>query len=167
MRIRPRFALWIVLLPLVVSCAKHPRLAAPPKPVQAHLTIVTSSDLNPDASGRPSPVVVRLYQLKGDDAFAGAEFFGLFDDEQRALGAELLTRSEVVVSPSERRTLNLTVAPDAHFVGALAAFRDIRNAQWRVVVPTWREGSRDVVVSIERARVRATVSGSSTPATGE
>jgi type VI secretion system protein VasD len=157
----------ILLLPLVVACAKKPRLAAPPpRPVQARVTIVASSDLNPDANGRPSPVVVRLYQLKADGAFGGAEFFGLFDDESRALGAELVSRSEVVISPSERRTLNLTVAPDAHFVGAMVAFRDIRNAQWRVVVPTWREGAKDVVVSIDRARVRAAVSGSST-ATGE
>jgi len=40
----------------------------------------------------------------------------------------------------------------ARFVGVIAAFRDIRNAQWRVVLPAPLKKD-DVTLSVERARV--------------
>jgi type VI secretion system protein VasD len=148
------------LIPSIVigGCGKAPpKVAPPPRPVEAHLTMSAAADLNPDAAGRPSPVVLRLYQLKGDAAFAGADFFGLFDDEQQALGAELISRAEFILAPSEQRTVDLAVDGDARFVGALAAFRDIRNAQWRVLVPTWPEGARQLTVTVGRAGIVATI----------
>lgn len=126
-------------------------IAPPPKPAPAALTIAASADTNPDATGRPSPVVVRVYQLKGDAAFTGAEFFPLFDDDQKVLGAELISRDEYVLAPSEKRIIEVAVSDDARFVGAIAAFRDIRNAEWRVLVPAARNGM--LTVAVERARV--------------
>jgi type VI secretion system protein VasD len=139
-----------------IGCGKPPKLpepVPPPKPVEAHVTIAAGADANPDGSGRPSPVVVRVYQLTADAAFTGADFFGLFDDEQKVLGAELVSRTEIVLAPSERRTIDIAVSADARFLGAIAAFRDIRNSEWRVLVPTWREGLKNMTVSVERARV--------------
>jgi type VI secretion system protein VasD len=162
----PALAATLIALTLTTACAKQPPpqvIAGPPeppkleRPVEAHLTISTAADANPDATGRPSPVVVRLYQLKGDTAFTAAEFFGLFDNEQQELGPALISRAELMLEPSELRTLDLAVDGDARFVGMLAAFRDIRNAQWRVIVPTWREGLKHMTVAVERARIVATV----------
>lgn len=130
-------------------------IAPPPKPAPAALTIAASADTNPDATGRPSPVVLRVYQLKGDAAFTGAEFFPLFDDDQKVLGAELISRDEYVLAPSEKRILEVAVSDDARFVGAVAAFRDIRNAEWRVLVPAARNGM--MTVAVERARVVVSV----------
>ena len=114
------------------------------------MMLAASADANPDANGRPSPVVVRVYQLKTDAAFKGADFFPLFDDDQKVLGQELISRDEYVLAPSERKTIDVVVSRDTRFVGALAAFRDIRNAQWRGLVPAPRSGLN---VTIERARV--------------
>jgi type VI secretion system protein VasD len=153
----------VVISAVVAGCGKAlPPIIAPkpvpePEPVEALLTISAAVDANPDSTGRPSPIVVRLYQLKGDGAFESVEFFGLFDDDHQALGADLVDRSEFVLTPSEERTVKVAVNDDTRFVGALAAFRDIRNAQWRVIVPTWSEGTKHVTVSIERARIVATV----------
>ncbi len=130
-------------------------IAPPPKPAPAALTIAASADTNPDATGRPSPVVLRVYQLKGDAAFSGAEFFPLFDDDQKVLGAELISRDEYVLAPSEKRIIEVAVSDDARFVGAVAAFRDIRNAEWRVLVPAARNGM--MTVAVERARVVVSV----------
>ena len=66
------------------------------------------------------------------------------------LGPELITRDEFVLAPAERRTLDVTLAPDTRFIGALAAFRDFRSSQWRALVPAPRKG---LTVSVERARV--------------
>ena len=126
-------------------------IAAPAEAkVKASLTIAASKEANPDANGRPSPVVVRVYQLKNDAAFNGAEFFPLYDEEQKTLGPELITRDEFVLAPAESRTIDVVLSGDTRFVGALAAFRDIRNAQWRAVVPAPRTG---LSITVERARV--------------
>jgi type VI secretion system protein VasD len=130
-------------------------IAAPPDArVKAAMTLAASADANPDATGRPSPVVVRVYQLRTDAAFVGADFFALFDDDQKALGQELISRDEFVLAPSEQRMLDVTVSGEARFVGAVAAFRDIRNAQWRGLVPAPKNG---LTVAVERARIVLTV----------
>lgn len=144
------------------GCAKAPPPAAPPTlpPItiaappetktRSAMTLTASADTNPDASGRPSPIVVRVYQLKTDAAFKGADFFALFDDDMKVLGPELITRDEYVLAPSEKRRIDVIVSSETRFVGALAAFRDIRNAQWRGLVPTPKA---NLSVSVERARL--------------
>ena len=135
----------------LASCKTVP--IKPSSEAKAKVALSAAADVNPDATGKPSPVVVRVYQLKGDAAFAGADFFALFDDEMKVLGPELIGREEYVLTPAEKRTVELTVPKTAKFVGVIAAFRDIRNAQWRVVVPAPLK-KNDVTLSVERARVQ-------------
>ena len=148
---------------IAAACAKAPP-PVPPAPaptamtiaaagdakIKAPMTIAASADANPDSSGRPSPVVVRVYQLKTDAAFTASEFFPLFDDEQKVLGAELISRDEFVLAPAEQRTIDVALSGETRYLGAIAAFRDIRNAQWRVLVPTPRKG---LTVAVEKARI--------------
>jgi type VI secretion system protein VasD len=107
--------------------------AKPPKPVPTRAQLVAASDVNPDASGRASPIVVRLYQLKDNGEFATADFFALYDNEKATLGASLLSREEFVLSPGETRDLQLELKTEARFLGAIAAFRDVRSARWRAL----------------------------------
>jgi type VI secretion system protein VasD len=118
--------------------------------IKAPMTISVSEDANPDSNGRPSPVVVRVYQLKTDAAFTASEFFPLFDDEQKVLGPELISRDEFVLAPAERRTLDVALSGETRYVGAIAAFRDIRNSEWRVLVPAPRKG---LTVAVEKDRI--------------
>jgi len=148
-----------VVMVAAAACAKAPPPALPPITIAAPpetktksaMTLAASADTNPDANGRPSPVVVRVYQLKTDAAFKGAEFFALYDDDQKVLGPELISRDEFVLAPSEKKTINVAVSKETRFVGALAAFRDIRNAQWRGLVVAPQRSSLNVAV--ERARI--------------
>ena len=153
------FVCSLMLMVACGACGKKPPPALPPITIAAPpdtktksaLTLAASADTNPDASGRPSPVVVRVYQLKTDAAFKGAEFFALYDDDQKVLGQELISRDEFVLAPSEKKTIDVAVARDTRFVGALAAFRDIRNAQWRGLVVAPQRSS--LHVTIEKARI--------------
>lgn len=145
-----RVSLLLLVALGVAGCGKSPIVLARPKPATSPLTISASADTNPDANGRPSPVVLRLYQLKADDAFVNAEFFPLFDDDMKVLGPSLVSRDEYVLAPAERRTVEVAVSDDTKFLGAVAAFRDIRNAEWRVLVPVTRKGLN---VAVEKSRV--------------
>ena len=148
-----------LLMAASAACAKAPPPALPPITVAAPpevkttsaMRLAASADTNPDDSGRPSPVVVRVYQLKTDVAFKGAEFFALYDDDQKVLGQDLISRDEFVLAPSEKKTIDVAVSKETRFVGALAAFRDIRNAQWRGMVAAPQRSSLNVTV--ERARI--------------
>lgn len=150
MTLRHRRSILIVAcagMVVTIACA-----SSPPKPARTRLTVAATADTNPDANGRPSPVVVRVYQLKADTAFNAAEFFALFDDEMKVLGPDLIGRNEYTVAPSERRTLEMDVSADAKFVGIIAAYRDIRNAQWRTIVQAPLKKD-DVTIAVERSRV--------------
>ena len=133
------------------SCKTVP--LKPSSESKAKVALSAAANINPDASGKPSPVIVRVYQLKGDVAFSGADFFALFDDDMKVLGPDLIGREEYVLTPSEKRTVELAVQKTAKFVGVIAAFRDIRNSQWRVIVPAPLK-KNNVALSVERARVQ-------------
>jgi type VI secretion system protein VasD len=159
-----RLASTVVLaLTVAVFLALSACAAKPPKPVKAHMTVTARADVNPDAMGRPSPIIVRVYQLKDDAAFSGADFFAVFDQEQATLGPSLIGREEFAMAPGAEQSLEYPVSQDASFVGVVAAFRDIRNAEWRVLKPAPHKALKDVVkkntvsVVVERSRVTLSV----------
>lgn len=130
--------------------APAPRAAFWSSSVTVPMTVASRPDANPDAAGQPSSVVLRVYQLKTDAVFSRSEFFALFDDEQKTLGSELISRDEFVLTPAENRNLQIVLNDETRFVGAVAAFRDIRNAQWRVLAKTPLRG---LTIVVERARL--------------
>jgi type VI secretion system protein VasD len=113
---------------LLSACA-----AKPSKPAPAHAELSVSADVNPDASGRASPVVVRVYQLRNDGEFNGADFFSVYEKEKETLGASLVSREEYVLAPGENRKLELPLNAETRFIAVVAAFRDIRTARWRAI----------------------------------
>jgi len=104
------------------------------------LTVSASADANPDAQDRPSPIVVRIYQIKDDAAFRDADFFALYDKEQSTLSASLVSREEFEVAPGHETVVDYQVSLDAKFIGVAAAYRDIRNAAWRTEIGSQDKG---------------------------
>jgi len=112
----------LLLLGLVTGCSSVSTL-------QADLQADTA--LNPDLNGRPSPLVVRLYELKSLSVFNNADFFNLFEQDVALLGDELQMRDELHFQPGEHKTLERDLRPDTRFLGIIGAYRDIENARWR------------------------------------
>ena len=62
--------------------------------------------------------------------------------------------------PGETRELQLEIAPETRFVGAIAAFRDIRNAKWKVLSAVPTEGLTDenkVTLSVARSDLQLSI----------
>ena len=118
---------------LLAACLLAACAAKPPKPEPARARLVASGEVNPDSSGRSSPIVVRLFQLRADGEFTGAEFFDLYSKEKEVLGESLVSREEYVLTPGETRELEIPLNAQTRYLGVLAAYRDIRAAQWRAV----------------------------------
>lgn len=96
--------------------------------------ITVSPDANPDHEGQPSPVLVRVYQLRSADGFLEADFFALYDDGPAVLGKDLITIVEKELRPGNRYKYEAKVDTEAMFVAVVAAFRNIEKARWRVVI---------------------------------
>jgi len=105
-----------------------------PKPVETKAELTASADVNPDSSGRPSPVVVRIYQLRGDTEFNNADFFALYEKDKEILGASLIGRDEKTLFPGQHLEMALPLSGEARFVGAVAAYRDLATARWRAEI---------------------------------
>jgi len=113
---------------LIAGCA------SPPKPTLVSATLQAGANVNPDSHKRASPLVVRVYELKSAAAFEAADFVSLYERDQVTLAAEMAAREEFVLRPGETRPWEKTVAPDAKFIGVVAAFRDIERARWKTLV---------------------------------
>lgn len=98
------------------------------------LKLAASEDLNPDLRGRPSPIVVRLLELKNPSSFNSADFFSLYQRPKESLMPDLVSFEEMEVRPGEERELKLSVQPGSRYVGVVAAYRDLPEASWRYVV---------------------------------
>lgn len=114
-----------------------------PKETRLNGAVAATADVNPDLRRRPSPVLLRLYELKAVAAFNASDFMSLFQRDQAELGADLLAREEFILQPGESRKLDRSLNAQTQFVGVFAAFRDIDRARWRVVEPV-RVGASQV-----------------------
>jgi type VI secretion system protein VasD len=112
----------------------------PPPPVLA-LTIQAGADQNPDPAGHAAPVAIRVYQLASLGAFSRADVFALIDRPAEILGADYLASDEILAAPGERQTMTLDLKPNTRFIGAIALFRAIDQATWRVDVPAAANGT--------------------------
>jgi type VI secretion system protein VasD len=138
-------------------------MRAAPKPAvdKVVVTVAAGADINPDSAGRPSPLVLRIYQLKSEAKFSEADFFDLFDKDSQVLGPDLISREELTLDPGETRELRIDVSDDAKAVGVLAAYRDLRNSQWRVVKPAPKKGLKNLLrkdaIKVEAQRAAVTL----------
>jgi type VI secretion system protein VasD len=114
-----------------------PQIVLPPMqkealpPVQVAHSIEAGADANPDISGRASPVVVRVYEMRSAVAFEAADFFSLFEREQQALGTDLIGRDEYQIRPGEQVLFARPLRPGTRVVGVAVAFRDLDKSSWR------------------------------------
>jgi type VI secretion system protein VasD len=116
---------WVAL---AAGCASAPRA---PVPLMVHVRITATDDINPDTTGRASPVVVRMFQLHDAGNFGNADFFAIYDHEKETLGADLLGSAEYVLRPGESRDIDLQPDPNVQNLAVMAAFRELTGAQWR------------------------------------
>jgi type VI secretion system protein VasD len=135
---------------LAAACSSPPK---PPKPTVVALSVEAAANVNPDIRGRPSPVVLKIFELKSAASFERADFFALFDRERETLGTELVARDEMVLKPGDRITQNRKPAAETQFIGLVAGFRDLERAQWRLTIPVVAAQSHSVAVQLEAARI--------------
>jgi len=138
-----RRALLGLFVLLVVTAA-----APPPPSAVLTLTIVAGADQNPDPTGHPAPVAVRLFELNGTAKFERADVFALTEHEQQTLGEEGQGSEEFVLRPGETRTITRELKKGVQFVGIAVLFRDIDRSRWRAVAQVGVSGPTKLALRI-------------------
>lgn len=104
---------------------------------EIELSVASQPNVNPDHTGRPSPVILRIYELKSDLNFQQADFYSLFnfDKNKHVLSADLLAVKELTCIPENPYTIEHEPLPETRYLGVIAGFRQLERAQWRAIVP--------------------------------
>lgn len=144
---RVTLALLCVVLSLLGGCASS-------KLTKLDLKLTASERVNPDLHGRPSPIVVRLIELRHPVAFENADFFSLYERAEQTLPKDFVNSEELELSPGEQVLLKLSVEQGSRYVGVLAAYRDLPHSQWRFVLALPSQRLTRVGLVLDQAGIR-------------
>lgn len=145
---------WTILLMaggvlLLSGCARD----RTPPPTTVSVTLSAAADVNPDRNGRPSPLMVRVYELRSAGVFENSDFFTLLEQDRAVLGDDQIARWEYQLEPGESMELDATFQTGSGFVGVVAAYRDIAHARWRAIEPIEPNSANEMEVTFERLEV--------------
>lgn len=116
------------LLIMAQGCASFGGATAP----EVQIRLRTAADLNPDANNRPSPVVLKIFDLKERNLFANARYFELWNNAESILGNDLIGVQEIELFPDQAVEIALdSTTVDSNFVGIAVGFRNLDAAVWR------------------------------------
>lgn len=118
---------------LLFACAMHLHAQDAKEPTKLVLNIEAATGVNPDTSLRPSPIKVRIYELKDSASFAEADYFSLDTTDKVTLAADMLAKDEFILRPGESRTIERKSNSQTTSIGVLAGYRDLPNSNWRAV----------------------------------
>lgn len=138
-----------------ITACSAPKPPPPPPVTEISGTLTASADVNPSMGRRPSPLLVRVYELKASTAFNKADFISLYQRDQAELGAEMVAREETILDPGDSRPINKVAAPETRFVGVFAAYRDIDHAQWRSVLAIQPGQKQRITISAQQLAISA------------
>lgn len=134
---------------MISACARD----TTPDPTTASIHLSASSDANPDRNDRPSPILVRIYELRSAGVFQGTDFFTLLEQDSAVLGGDQVSRWDYQLEPGQQESLSFTAQPGSGYVGIVAAYRDIEHARWRAVRALEAHQTNDLEVLVGRSEV--------------
>lgn len=102
----------------------------------AAITFTAEENVNPDADGRSSPIVIRVFKLADARQFQREEFLNLYENANERLGNDLIDTiilKELV--PGESRQENIQLSPEVRYLGLLGEYMQYQKAHSVIVVP--------------------------------
>lgn len=115
------------------------------------LSFKVAADINPDENATPSPLFIRMYELKSEKLFSKADFIGLYEGDAELLGADMLAKHELKrITPGEDVSHKYVLAEETRFVGLYAEFSQYEDASFKLIIPVVQDNvvSSQAVVTI-------------------
>ncbi|WP_244263281.1 type VI secretion system lipoprotein TssJ [Pusillimonas noertemannii] len=133
------FLLVLLSMALAGCAATESKLAVP-----YEIRFETAQDVNPDSSGRPSPIQITLYELKTPGAFQAADYFSLQGKARETLGADLLDVQRLTLMPGQQLELERSGHVEARALGIVAGYRDLDASAWRLLLDLPKSRSTNI-----------------------
>jgi type VI secretion system protein VasD len=100
------------------------------------LKFIVDKSVNPDDNKVPSPVIIRMYELKSVKAFDNANFIDLYERDIDILGKTMITKQSLKpIQPSEDRMANFVLSKGTKYIGLYAEFLQYEDAKYKVIIP--------------------------------
>ena len=100
------------------------------------LALSIAGDANPDEAMNASPVFVRLYELKANEAFTDSNFIDLYERDQEVLADAFIARQDLEpLIPGTERSETFVLSEETRFVALFAEFFQYENADYSVIFP--------------------------------
>lgn len=116
------------------------------------LRMEVALDANPNLYGRPSPVLLTVYQLSDAQAFLKADLSQLTSVIQES-DTLWLARQTFQLSPGELRIHRFVPDSALRLMAVVAEYRDLDNARWRAVEVFHAQSPLTLSVAVARGAV--------------
>ena len=105
------------------------------QPTELTLSLVALDQLNPNASGDPTPLEFHIFQLEDDSKFLAADYDRMVKDFEDALGTNYVDHKDYTLLPGQFKFVGpVKVDEDTSYIGVMAHYADPDTAQWKKVV---------------------------------
>lgn len=125
-----KFFISLLVLVFLSACASTESKMAVPYVVELQAT----DNVNKSMGSPASPIKVTVFELKSSNAFESADFFALQKNPQQVLGDQMLDVNSLILRPGQTELMKGMGNVQAKALGVIAAYRDINNSQWRLLV---------------------------------
>jgi type VI secretion system protein VasD len=142
-----RLVFTVVCVGLLAGCGAWQ--AASDASVSAYRAVFTSNvkmlnvdlsaddSVNPDETGHPTPVVVRIYQLRDRKAFDSVSRVDLAKGDRTLLAKDLNAELSAVLNPGASASLSQRMQPGTEYVAIVVLYRTPdADGAWKQVIAT-------------------------------
>jgi type VI secretion system protein VasD len=113
-------------------------------PTKMPLRLHASDQLNSGTSNRPLSLVVKVYKLKGSEAFMLAPYKSF--SEASFAHEDVLSSREIVLLPGQRYEVEESLTKNVSHIGVVALFKSPEAQRWRFVFDVARNAKDGVTL---------------------
>lgn len=100
------------------------------------ISFFVEADVNPDDNKIPSPLIIRMYELKSPKIFKKANFIDIYEKDEEVLGADLVAKQTLKhIQPGENGKVSFVLSEETAYVGLFAEFLKYKDAKYKVIIP--------------------------------
>lgn len=100
------------------------------------LSFIADNDVNPDDANVPSPVIIRMYELKSTKLFEKANFIDLYERDSEVLGKSMITKQSLKpIKPNDKNESSFVLSKEAQYIGLYVEFLQYEDAKYKVTIP--------------------------------
>lgn len=100
------------------------------------IEFVMDSDINPDERKTPSPLFIRMYELKATKMIRRADFIEIYERDKEVLGADMVAVHKLRhFEPGEGRAEHFVLHKDTNYVVLYGEFLKFKDAKYKLIIP--------------------------------